>query len=87
MGGGASYFFGPNYLIENDVVLVTFNYRYLLKKLKLEFFLPPLCSQIFYRTITYLPNRNIYVVDKHMHIAIIRIFDMPSAIGTSEKQD
>lgn len=27
MGGGASYFFGPNYLIENDVVLVTFNYR------------------------------------------------------------
>lgn len=27
MGGGASYFFGPNYLLENDVVLVTFNYR------------------------------------------------------------
>jgi len=27
MGGGASYFFGPNYLIENDVVLVTFNFR------------------------------------------------------------
>jgi para-nitrobenzyl esterase len=27
MGGGASYFFGPNYLIEHDVVLVTFNYR------------------------------------------------------------
>ena len=21
MGGGASYFFGPNYLLENDVVL------------------------------------------------------------------
>jgi carboxylesterase type B len=27
MGGGASYFFGPNYLLENDIVLVTFNYR------------------------------------------------------------
>jgi len=27
MGGGASYFFGPNYLLENDVVVVTFNYR------------------------------------------------------------
>lgn len=27
MGGGASFFFGPNYLLENDVVLVTFNYR------------------------------------------------------------
>ena len=27
MGGGASYFFGPNYLLENDVVLVTFNFR------------------------------------------------------------
>merc|ERR1711963_343658 len=27
MGGGASYFFGLNYLLENDVVLVTFNYR------------------------------------------------------------
>lgn len=27
MGGGASYFFGPNYLLEQDVVLVTFNYR------------------------------------------------------------
>ena len=27
MGGGASYFFGPNYLIEHDVLLVTFNYR------------------------------------------------------------
>ena len=27
MGGGSSYFFGPNYLLENDVVLVTFNYR------------------------------------------------------------
>lgn len=27
MGGGASYFFGPNYLLEEDVVLVTFNYR------------------------------------------------------------
>lgn len=27
MGGGASYFFGPNYLLENDVVLVTLNYR------------------------------------------------------------
>ncbi len=27
MGGGASFFFGPNYLLENDVILVTFNYR------------------------------------------------------------
>ena len=27
MGGGASYFFGPNYLIEHDVILVTINYR------------------------------------------------------------
>jgi carboxylesterase type B len=27
MGGGASYFFGPNYLLQEDVVLVTFNYR------------------------------------------------------------
>ena len=36
MGGGASYFFGPNYLLENDVVLVTFNYRYLLKIIKLR---------------------------------------------------
>lgn len=27
MGGGASYFFGPNYLLEQDVILVTFNYR------------------------------------------------------------
>ena len=27
MGGGASYFFGPEYLLEQDVVLVTFNYR------------------------------------------------------------
>lgn len=27
MGGGASYFFGPNYLLESDVVLVTLNYR------------------------------------------------------------
>ena len=27
MGGGASYFFGPNYLLENDVILVTFNFR------------------------------------------------------------
>ena len=27
MGGGVSYFFGPNYLLDNDVVLVTFNYR------------------------------------------------------------
>ena len=27
MGGGASYFFGPNYLIEHDVLLVTLNYR------------------------------------------------------------
>jgi carboxylesterase type B len=27
MGGGASYFFGPNYIIEHDVLLVTFNYR------------------------------------------------------------
>ena len=27
MGGGASFFFGPNYLLEQNVVLVTFNYR------------------------------------------------------------
>ncbi len=27
MGGSASYFFGPNYLLDNDVILVTFNYR------------------------------------------------------------
>jgi len=27
MGGGPSYFFGPAYLMEQDVVLVTFNYR------------------------------------------------------------
>merc|ERR1712018_811261 len=27
MGGGASYFFGPNYLLESDVILVSFNYR------------------------------------------------------------
>ncbi len=27
MGGSASYFFGPNYLLDNDVLLVTFNYR------------------------------------------------------------
>ncbi len=27
MGGGASYFFGPDYLIDHDVILVTFNYR------------------------------------------------------------
>lgn len=27
MGGGASFFFGPGYLIEQNVVLVTFNYR------------------------------------------------------------
>ena len=27
MGDGASYFFGPNYLLENDVVFVTFNFR------------------------------------------------------------
>jgi len=27
MGGGASFFFGPGYLLEQDVVLVTFNYR------------------------------------------------------------
>ena len=27
IGGGASYFFGPNYLLEQDVVLVTLNYR------------------------------------------------------------
>ena len=42
MGGGASYFFGPNYLLENDVVLVTFNYRYLLKIIKLRILFPPL---------------------------------------------
>ena len=27
MGGGASFFFGPGYLLEQNVVLVTFNYR------------------------------------------------------------
>ncbi len=27
MGGGASYFFGPDYLIDHDVIMVTFNYR------------------------------------------------------------
>ncbi len=27
MGGGSSYFFGPNYLLDNDVVLISFNYR------------------------------------------------------------
>ncbi len=27
MGGGASYFFGPEHLIHEDVILVTFNYR------------------------------------------------------------
>ena len=27
MGGSASYFFGPDLLLDNDVVLVTFNYR------------------------------------------------------------
>jgi len=27
MGGGASFFFGPDYLLEQNVVLVTFNYR------------------------------------------------------------
>jgi carboxylesterase type B len=27
MGGGASYFFGPDYLLNEDVILVTFNYR------------------------------------------------------------
>ena len=27
MGGGASFFFGPGYLIDEDVVVVTFNYR------------------------------------------------------------
>ena len=27
MGGGASYFFGPGYLLEQNIVLVTFNYR------------------------------------------------------------
>jgi carboxylesterase type B len=27
MGGGSSYFFGPAYLMEQDVILVTFNYR------------------------------------------------------------
>ena len=26
MGGGASFFFGPAYLLEQNVVLVTFNY-------------------------------------------------------------
>ena len=62
MGGGASYFFGPNYLLENDVVLVTFNYRYLLKiiKLRILFFCPSLSSN-------FLSFRNIYVLDKQMH--------------------
>jgi len=27
IGGGANFFFGPGYLLEQDVVLVTFNYR------------------------------------------------------------
>jgi len=27
MGGGSSFFFGPNYLLEKDVILVTLNYR------------------------------------------------------------
>ena len=27
MGGGASYFFGPDHIIHEDVILVTFNYR------------------------------------------------------------
>ena len=39
MGGGASYFFGPNYLLENDVVLVTFNYRYIIFCSKIVFFI------------------------------------------------
>ena len=30
MGGGSSLFFGPAYLIEQDVVVVTFNFRYIL---------------------------------------------------------
>ena len=47
MGGGASYFFGPNYLLENDVVLVTFNYRYLLKIIKLRIFFPLFVLKFF----------------------------------------
>ena len=27
MGGGSSYFFGPNLLMEQDIVLVTVQYR------------------------------------------------------------
>lgn len=27
MGGGASYFFGPDNVVQEDVILVTFNYR------------------------------------------------------------
>lgn len=27
MGGGASYFFGPKLLVEQDIVLVTIQYR------------------------------------------------------------
>ena len=30
MGGGSSLYFGPETLIEKDVVVVTFNYRFLL---------------------------------------------------------
>ena len=28
MGGGSSLFFGPAYLLEQDVVVVTFNFRF-----------------------------------------------------------